>query len=126
MPHHICISLNMHWIIIVSVAVPSWSSTISWVSYSHRCLLARAGIRKHGKEAEKVLLKEFVQFKDMDMMVALELSEQQIKDSLDMVNIIQEKRDHTPKKTHLKGRGCADGSKQCGLYPKEETTSPRE
>jgi hypothetical protein len=88
---------------------------------------ARAGLIKHGKNAEKVLMKEFAQFKDMDVMEALDpdlLTKEQIQQALNMVNIIQEKRDHTPENPHLKFRGCADGSKQRGQYSKEETTSP--
>jgi hypothetical protein len=52
---------------------------------------ARAGIKKNGIKAEKVLLKEFTQFKNMDVMVALDLkslSKEQIAEALDMVNII--------------------------------------
>ena len=53
------------------------------------------------------------------------LSKEKIAKALDMVNIIQEKRDHTPENPHLKGQGCANGKKQHGQYTKEETTSPK-
>ncbi|CAK9034338.1 CCHC-type domain-containing protein, partial [Durusdinium trenchii] len=88
---------------------------------------ARAGLIKHGKNAEKVLLKEFTQFKDMDVMEALDpdkLTPQQIKDALGMIGVIQEKRNHTPEAPELKYRGCADGRKERGKYTKEETASP--
>jgi Histone chaperone involved in gene silencing len=88
---------------------------------------ARAGLVKHGKNAEKVLLKEFHQFKDMDVMEALDpdkLTPQQIRDALGMISVLQEKRDHTPEDPSLKYRGCADGRKQRGRYMKEETASP--
>jgi AAA ATPase containing von Willebrand factor type A (vWA) domain len=87
----------------------------------------RAGLVKHGKDAEKVLLKEFTQFKDMDVMEALDpdkLTPQQIKDALGMIGVIQEKRNHTPEAPKLKYRGCADGRKERGKYTKEETASP--
>lgn len=88
---------------------------------------ARAGLVKHGKDAEKVLLKEFHQFKNMDVMEALDpdkLTPQQIKDALGMISVLQEKRDHTLEDPSLKYRGCADGRKQRGLYTKEQTASP--
>lgn len=88
---------------------------------------ASAGLRKHGKEAEKALLKEFQQFKGMDVMDVLDpdlLSDEQKEEALGMVNILQEKRDHTPQNPHLKIRGCANGKKQRKRYTREETTSP--
>jgi Nucleic-acid-binding protein possibly involved in ribosomal biogenesis len=66
---------------------------------------ANAGIRKHGKEAEKMLLKEFQQFKNMDVMDVLDpdsLTPEQKMEALGMVNILQEKRDHTPENPSLK------------------------
>jgi Reverse transcriptase (RNA-dependent DNA polymerase). len=87
---------------------------------------ARAGLVKHGRDVEKVLLKEFTQFKDMDVMEALDLDKlapQQIKDALGMIGIIQEKRNHTPEAPELKYRGCADRRKERGKYSKEETAS---
>jgi AAA ATPase containing von Willebrand factor type A (vWA) domain len=86
-----------------------------------------AGLKKHGKEGEKCLLKEFTQFKNMDVMDALDpdkLTAEQIKEALGMISVLQEKRDHTPQVPNLKYRACADGRKQRHLYTKEETTSP--
>lgn len=88
---------------------------------------AKKGLIKHGKNAEKVLLKEFHQFKNMDVMEAVDpnsLTEQQKNGALELIGVIQEKRDHTPEVPHLKYRGCANGRKQRGLYTKEETSSP--
>jgi hypothetical protein len=83
------------------------------------------GLRKHGKEAEKTLLKEFQR---MDVMLhVLEsdlLSDKQKEEALGMVNILQEKRDHMPQNPHLKIQGCANGKKQWKLYMREETSSP--
>jgi hypothetical protein len=85
------------------------------------------GLKKHGKEGEKVLLKEFMQFKNMDVMEAVnpdELTSEQKRNALGMVSVMQEKRDHTPEKPNLRYRACANGSTQKGKYLKEETTSP--
>lgn len=87
----------------------------------------KAGLKKHGKEGEKCLLKEFTQFKNMDVMDAVDpdtLTPEQKKEALGMVSVMQEKRDHTPTNPSLKYRACADGRKQRSLYTKEETTSP--
>ena len=72
--------------------IPLWGHVPTDVSES-------AGLWKHRKEAEKVLLKEFQQFKNMDMMEVLNLDTltiEQKEQALGMVNILQEKRDHTP------------------------------
>jgi Reverse transcriptase (RNA-dependent DNA polymerase). len=87
----------------------------------------KAGLKKHGKEGEKCLLKEFTQFKNMDVMDAVDpdtLTPEQKKEALGMLSVMQEKRDHTPTNPSLKYRACADGRKQRSLYTKEETTSP--
>lgn len=57
------------------------------------------------QDAKKVLLKEFHQFKNMDVMEALDpdkLTPQKIKDALGMIGAIQEKCDHTPEVPNLK------------------------
>jgi hypothetical protein len=84
-------------------------------------------LKKHGKEGEKVLLKEFMQFKNMDVMEAMnpdDLTPEQKKNALGMVSVMQERRDNTPKMPHLRYRACANGSTQKGKYLCEETTSP--
>jgi len=57
------------------------------------------GLKKHGKNGEKLLLKEFMQFKDMKVIVALcldALTKQQIQEALNMVSLTQEIQDHMP------------------------------
>jgi Cobalamin biosynthesis protein CobT (nicotinate-mononucleotide:5, 6-dimethylbenzimidazole phosphoribosyltransferase) len=86
-----------------------------------------AGLKKHGKAGEKCLIKEFTQFKNMDVMDAVDpdtMTPQQKQEALGMVSVMQEKRDHTPTNPSLKYRACADGRKQRAFYSKEETTSP--
>lgn len=86
-----------------------------------------ASLRKHGKEGDKCLLKEFAEFKNMDVMEAVDpgsLTPEQKHGALGMVSVIQEKRDHTPEQPHLKYQACANEKKQRHLYSKEETTSP--
>lgn len=88
---------------------------------------AKAGLKKHGKLAEQALMKEFMQLLDLDVFEALKydtLTEEQRKAALRMVNLIKEKRDHTPENPHLKGRSCANGSTQRPFYTKEETHAP--
>ena len=67
----------------------------------------------------------FQQFKDMDVMAILNpdtLLCEQKQQALGLVNILQEKHDHTLVKPYLKIWGCANGKKQCKLYT--QTTSP--
>jgi hypothetical protein len=88
---------------------------------------AKAGLRKHGADAEKALMKEFMQLIDMDVMDPLkadELTAKQKREALGMINMIKEKRNHTPEVPDLKGRACADGRPQKTRYTKEETASP--
>ena len=68
------------------------------------------------------LFSEFAQLHDKKVMRAIrasDLTHQQKKAALHAINIIKEKRDGK-----VKGRTCADGRKQRGLYTKEETASP--
>mmetsp|Transcript_13911 Transcript_13911/g.26194 ORF Transcript_13911/g.26194 Transcript_13911/m.26194 type:complete len:735 (+) Transcript_13911:3-2207(+) len=86
-----------------------------------------AGLKKHGKDGEKQLVREFTQFKNMEVMEAVDpdkLTPEQKQEALGMVSVMQEKRDHTPEDPNLRYRACANGSKQRGCYAKEETTSP--
>jgi hypothetical protein len=83
---------------------------------------ARAGIKKHGKHAEEALLKEFRQFKDMDVfepLYAHTLTPTQKADAIAAISVIKEKRDGT-----LKGRTVGDGRSQQGKYHRRETYSP--
>ena len=83
---------------------------------------AEAGIKKHGQVAEEALMKEFQQFRDMDVfepMDATTLSNENKKDALKAISVIKEKRCGK-----IKGRTVADGRKQRDKYTKSETTSP--
>jgi hypothetical protein len=83
---------------------------------------AAAGIKLFGEPAKQAMLKEFKQLDDKQVFTprhAHELTPEQKKEALRAVNLIKEKRTGD-----LKGRTCADGSKQRGKYSKEETASP--
>ena len=83
---------------------------------------AKAGIKKHGDKAVMALFREFAQLHDKKVMKAVkasDLTRDQRKAALHAINVIKEKRDGK-----IKGRTCADGRKQRGLYTKEETASP--
>ena len=82
---------------------------------------AKAGIKKHGKEAVTALFNIFLQLDDKTVfegvMVAT-LSRIKKRRALRAINLIKEKRSGK-----LKGRTVAYGSVQRDLYTKEETVS---
>lgn len=83
---------------------------------------AKEGIKKHGEKAIMALFSEFAQLHDKKVMRAIraaDLTHQQRCAALHAINVIKEKRDG-----RVKGRTCADGRKQRGLYTKDETASP--
>jgi len=85
-------------------------------------MTASAGIKKHGDRAVEALFAEFGQLNDKSVFEAVdatELTGKQKQDALRAINLIKEK-----KCGKLKGRTCADGRSQRGLYTKEQTTSP--
>jgi len=85
-------------------------------------MTATAGIKKHGQKAIDALFKEFCQLNDKIVFGPLDaskLAKEQKADALRAINLIKEKRSGI-----LKGRTCADGSRQRALYTKEQTTSP--
>jgi hypothetical protein len=85
-------------------------------------MTAKAGLRKHGAAAEAALIQEYSQLEDQNVYEAIDprsLTKEQRKGALQAINLIKEKRDGK-----LKGRTVADGSVQCELYDKSETTSP--
>jgi len=89
-------------------------------------MLAKTGLRKHGETAEKALMKEFMQLMDMNVMDpqrADELTAKQKREALGMINMIKEKRGHTPEDQDLIGCACTDGRPQKPKYTKEETAS---
>ena len=83
---------------------------------------ATKGIKKYGKVALDALRKEFEQFKTMEVLEPLDaftMTDEQKAESLRALSVIKEKRNGT-----IKGRTCADGSKQQGKFSKAETGSP--
>ena len=83
---------------------------------------AHKGIKKHGKSALDALRKEFEQFKALDVLEPLDafkMTDTQKSEALRALSVIKEKRDGS-----IKGRTCADGSKQQGKFSKAETGSP--
>jgi hypothetical protein len=85
-------------------------------------MTATAGIKKHGQKAVDALLKEFCQLDNKLVFAPVRagsLSTAQKVAALRAINLIKEKRDGA-----LKGRSCADGSSQRGLYTKEQSASP--
>ena len=85
-------------------------------------MTANAGIKKHGDRAVEALLEEFCQLDDKGVFEPKDakiLTGQQKRDALRAINLIKEKRCGK-----LKGRTCADGRSQRGLYTKEQTASP--
>ncbi|KAL7574572.1 hypothetical protein ACA910_015922 [Epithemia clementina (nom. ined.)] len=93
-----------------------------FVGYVMTQMTATAGIKKHGEAAVEALFKELAQLDNEGVFVALDaskLNRQQRRQALRAINLIKEKRNGA-----LKGRTCADGSIQRGLYDKAETASP--
>ena len=85
-------------------------------------MTAKAGIKKHGDKAVDALMAEFSQLERKNVFEAIDastLTVEQKKAALRAINLIKEKRCGK-----LKGRACADGSKQRQHYAKEDTTSP--
>ena len=89
---------------------------------------ATKGIKKHGERAIAVLLKEFIQLdkgpmEGKNVVVPIDynkLSDEDKRKALEAVNLIKEKRDGD-----LKGRSCANGSKQRKfLKPDDQISSP--
>jgi hypothetical protein len=87
----------------------------------HTQMSAQQGIKKHGKAAWDALKKEMQQFRDMAVLEALDpftMADEEKTGALRALSVIKEKRSGV-----LKGRVCADGSPQQGLYSKAETGS---
>ena len=85
-------------------------------------MTAKAGLRKHGRDAEEALMKEFAQLEDLSVYESVDpstLTAQQKSEALRSLNLIKEKRDG-----QLKGRTVADGRPQRSLYEKSETALP--
>jgi hypothetical protein len=87
----------------------------------HTQMSAQQGIKKHGKAAWDALKKEMQQFRDMAVLEALDpftMDDDEKTGALRALSVIKEKRSGV-----LKGRVCADGRPQQGLYSKAETGS---
>jgi hypothetical protein len=85
-------------------------------------MTATKGIKMFGEKAIAVMFKEYNQLNDMTVFGRTDpdaLTSSQKKGALRAVNLIKEKRCG-----RLKGRACADGSKQKSYIPREEATSP--
>jgi hypothetical protein len=83
---------------------------------------AKAGIKKHGKDAEAALVREFAQLENLDLFKRVNPmthTKKQRKEALRAINLIREKHDGT-----LKGRTVADGRPQRPLYDRSQTASP--
>jgi len=82
----------------------------------------KRGLRKHGMEARKAMLKEFAQIKEKEVfspIKASSLTPTQRRKALRTINLIIEKRDGV-----LKGRTCVDGRPQRAYIAKEGASSP--
>ena len=59
-------------------------------------MTAKAGIKKHGKEAEAALMMEFAQLEDLTAYESMDprnLTKEQKRNALRAINLIKEKRD---------------------------------
>ena len=71
---------------------------------------AKAGIKKHGKEAVSAILKEFGQLEHMKTFKPRhkrDLTKEQLSKAMRIITVIKEKRSGV-----LKGRSCVDGRPQ--------------
>jgi hypothetical protein len=85
-------------------------------------MTATKGMKRFGEKAVAAIFKEYNQLNDMMVVGRIdpdELRAQHKCDALRAVNLINEKRCG-----RVKGRTCADGSKQKAYIPREEATSP--
>ena len=92
-------------------------------------LSAKKSIERYRREAELKLLAEFKQlmeYKTFHGRKADELTYEQKKKAVNMINLIKEKvnRGHTCENPVIKGRSVFNGRVQQGLYSKEETAYP--
>ena len=83
---------------------------------------AKAGIRRFGDAARDAMKKEFRQLDDkgvFEPVLSQDLQPEAKSQALRCINVIKQKRCGK-----IKGRTCADGRPQRGLYDKSETSSP--
>jgi hypothetical protein len=106
------------------------STQASWADDCYRIavnvmftqMTATNGMKIFGEKAVTAMFKEYNQLNDMMVFGRIdpdELTVQHKRDALRAVNLINEKRCG-----RVKGRTCADGSKQKAYIPPEEATSP--
>ena len=82
----------------------------------------KEGLKRHGTKALMVLLKKFGQlhkYDTFDPRIMDNLSFEKRKEALNIITMVEEKRDGT-----IKARACADGRDQRRYIPKEEGASP--
>ena len=82
----------------------------------------KMGLRQHGMEAGRAMLKAFAQIKEKEVfspIKASSLAPTQRRKALRTINLIKEKRDGV-----LKGRTCVDGRPQRAYIAKEDASSP--
>jgi hypothetical protein len=83
---------------------------------------ARKGFKLYGERAVDAIMYEYKQMVTKDVFISIDvhgLSNDQKRGALRVVNLIKHKRCGK-----IKGRTCADGSKESGYISKEETSSP--
>jgi hypothetical protein len=88
----------------------------------HEQMTAKAGIKKHGREAEEALMAEFAQLEDHTIFEGIDpstVTTMQKRNALRAINLITEKQDR-----RLKGCTVADRRPQKSLYDKSETAMP--
>ena len=82
----------------------------------------KKGLRKHGMEARRTMLKEFAQIKEKDIFFPIKassLTPTQRRKALRKINLFKEKRDGV-----LKRHTCVDGRPQRAYIAKEDASSP--
>ena len=82
----------------------------------------KEGLKIYGDKTLTVLLKEFGKLHKYDMLdpqIMENLSFEKRKEALNIITMVEEKRDGT-----IKTRACADGRDQRRYIPKEEGASP--
>jgi len=85
-------------------------------------MTAKKGILMYGEREVAEMLREYKQLNDLNVFVPENpenLMHKQKRDAPHAINLIKEKQCG-----RIKGRTCADGSKQRSYIPKEETSSP--
>lgn len=99
----------------------------AWKVFHRFCVCSIKIIKKYDREAELSLIAEFKQLMGYNTFhgrKAGDLSYEQKKSAINMINLIQEKliRGQTPENPLIHARSCLNGRAQRGLCTKEEIT----